>query len=59
MNKTIKTLALITAVIGLATVIERVKKQRYSNEGIKVVPITTTSQISNTSDYTRGLWKEN
>jgi len=58
MKKTIKTLALITATIGLATVIKRVQKQSYSNEGIKVVPIAT-SQISNTSDYIRDLWKEN
>ena len=57
MNKTIKTLAIATAVIGLATVIKRVQKQSYSNEGIKVVPIAT-SQILNTSDYIRGLWKE-
>ncbi len=57
MNKTIKTLALITATIGVAAVVKRVQKQSYSNEGIKVVPIAT-SQILNTSDYIRGLWKE-
>ncbi len=30
MKKTIKTLALITATIGVATVIKRVQKQSYS-----------------------------
>lgn len=58
MKKKIKTLALTTAVIGLARVIKRVQKQSYSNEGIKVVPIDI-SQISNTSDYIRSLWNEN
>ena len=55
MNKTIKTLALITATIGVAAVVKRVQKQSYSNEGIKVVAIAS-SQILNTSDYIRGLW---
>ena len=57
MKKTIKTLALIIATIGVTTVIKQVKKQSDSNKGIKAVTVDT-GKISNTSDYIRDLWEE-